>query len=79
MSSDQFHLVRDYLLRCHRIEAAARRGLGHDIATAMAAIVGAPAAGTMDPELYLVCVASAYQQRFCPQVFDAVRLNRGSR
>jgi uncharacterized RDD family membrane protein YckC len=69
MTSAQFRLVRDYLLRCPRLLPAARGPLAEEVARAVSMICGPPP-GPIGAEIYLICVASAYQQHFCPQVFE---------
>ncbi len=68
MTSDQFRLLRDFLLRCHQLTPDARGTLASDMATRITRIVGSPASFP-HPELYLNCLASAYQQRYCPHLF----------
>lgn len=63
VDSEQFLLVRNFLLRVSEMEAAARYGLAVRLATSISQIsTPTPPAG-VPPELYLVCVCSAYQTR----------------
>ena len=68
MSSEQYLVLRDFLLRCHQLSPGARNGLASDIATRITSIVGTP--GTVMPaESFINCVTSAYQQRYCAHLF----------
>lgn len=61
MSTREFTFLRDYLLRARELTPEARRDLGWLLVEHLVPVVGvAPPAG-MPPELFLNCVASAYQ------------------
>jgi uncharacterized RDD family membrane protein YckC len=60
---EQYRLVRSFLLRVNELDGPARWHMATRLADAARARVSpAPQAG-MSPEVYLVCVASAYQHR----------------
>jgi uncharacterized RDD family membrane protein YckC len=64
MTPKEFVFIRDYLLRVRQLTPAARAQLGDLLVGHTVSRVGlAPPVG-MPPELYLNCVASAYQLRY---------------
>jgi uncharacterized RDD family membrane protein YckC len=60
---EQYRLIRSYLLRVGELEAGARWHLAVRLADAVTRRVSPAPAYGVAPELYLVCVASAYQHR----------------
>ncbi len=63
VTSAQFQTVRSLLLRVRQLDAAARYQLALGVAQAISErATPAPPAG-IPPEYYLICVASAYQER----------------
>lgn len=63
VDSEQFLLVRNFLLRVQDLSAAARWTLAADLATALRERCSPPPPDGMGPELFLICVCSAYQMR----------------
>lgn len=64
LTTEQYGLIRSFLLRVNTLTPAARASLATSLADSVATRLGqAPPAG-MQAEHYLVSVASAYQQRF---------------
>lgn len=63
LDDEDFSLVREFLLRVQEMDPTARPALALDLATAVIARIGAGAPPAIDPETWLVCVASAYQLR----------------
>ena len=60
---EQYRLVRSFLLRVNELEGAARWHMATRMADAVRArVTPAPQSG-MSAEVYLVCIASAYQHR----------------
>jgi uncharacterized RDD family membrane protein YckC len=60
---EQYRLIRSFLLRVGELEAGARWHLAVRLADAASLRVSSPPAPGVPPELFLVCVASAYQHR----------------
>jgi uncharacterized RDD family membrane protein YckC len=58
-----FTLIRSFLLRVRTLGAPARRELALGLAEAVRRRIRHELPGPVDPELWLVCVASAYQLR----------------
>lgn len=63
LGSQHYRLVRAFLLRVHELEAAARWHLSVRLADAVRGVVEPAPPPGMPPEVYLVCVAAAYQER----------------
>ena len=63
VDSEQFLLIRNFLLRVADLEALARYALAVRLATAASALCTPPPPAGVPPEVYLVAVCSAYQQR----------------
>lgn len=63
IDSEQFVLVRNFLLRVADLETAARYSLAVRLATSVSAICSPAPPPGVPPELYLICVCSAYQAR----------------
>jgi hypothetical protein len=60
---EQYRLIRSFLLRVGELEAGARWHLSVRLAEAASQRVSPPPGRDVAPEVYLVCVASAYQYR----------------
>lgn len=63
LDDEDFTLVREFLLRVHELEPAARHELALQLAGAVLDRIGHVLPGVVDPQTWLVCVASAYQLR----------------
>ncbi len=63
LDDEDFSLVRELLLRVAQMEPTARYSLAVEIAEAVRARTGLALPGQIDPETWLVCIASAYQLR----------------
>lgn len=62
----QFGVVRSFLLRVHELSPEARSALALRLAQPLAAAMHQAVPTGVSPELFLVCVASAYQRRHQP-------------
>lgn len=63
LDDEDFTLVREFLLRAGELEPGARHALALELAGAVLARTGHVLPGVIDPQTWLVCVASAYQLR----------------
>jgi uncharacterized RDD family membrane protein YckC len=63
LRSEQYRLVRAFLLRVHELEPSARWQLSVRLANAVREMVEPAPPPGMSPEVFLVCVAAAYQTR----------------
>lgn len=63
VDSEQFLLVRNFLLRVQDLAGGARWALAVEMATALRERCSPPPPDGMGPELFLICVCSAYQVR----------------
>ena len=63
LDDEDFSLVRELLLRVAQMEPGARYSLAVEVAEALRVHTGLALPGRIDPETWLVCVASAYQLR----------------
>lgn len=63
LDDEDFSLIRSFLLRVDELDAASRAALAMSLAEGVRARIRHTLPGPVDPELWLVCVASAYQQR----------------
>lgn len=63
VDSGQFLLLRNFLLRVHELDAAARWSLSVELADRVRERCTPPPPVGMGPELFLICVCSAYQVR----------------
>ncbi|MFZ4519694.1 MAG: RDD family protein [Microthrixaceae bacterium] len=63
LDDEDFSLIRSFLLRVAELSPEARRERAMALATAVRARIDHDLPGAMDPELWLVCVASAHQLR----------------
>jgi uncharacterized RDD family membrane protein YckC len=63
LDDEDFSLVRELLLRVAQMEPAARYSLAIEVADAVRVRTGLALPGPIDPETWLVCIASAYQLR----------------
>ena len=61
VTSEQFLLLRNFLLRVGELDQAARVSLGHRLAGPLARACAAVVPPDLPTETFLVCVASAYQ------------------
>ena len=61
LTSQEFAFLRDYLLRVRELTPAARYELGIHLVQRLVPLVGTSPPPTMPPELFINCVASAYQ------------------
>jgi uncharacterized RDD family membrane protein YckC len=63
LTAEQYGLIRSFLLRTPQLSPAARWHLAQRLAGPVAALLHHTAPPQATPELFLVCVASAYQRR----------------
>jgi hypothetical protein len=63
LDEEDFSLIRSFLLRVTELSPGARRDRAMALAEGVRARIGHTLPGAIDPELFLVCVASAFQQR----------------
>jgi uncharacterized RDD family membrane protein YckC len=63
LDEEDFSLIRAFLLRVHELAPAARRDLAMGLAEGVRRRIRHALPMQMDPELFLVCVASAFQHR----------------
>ena len=63
LDEEDFSLIRSFLLRVTELSPGARRDQAMALAEGVRARIGHTLPGAIDPELFLVCVASAFQQR----------------
>jgi uncharacterized RDD family membrane protein YckC len=63
MTDEQYTVVRDFLLRAHTYDAAARFGLAADLATKVEAVVRVQRPSAWQAEPYLLCVMARYQRQ----------------
>lgn len=61
LQDDDFVLIRDFLLRVKEFSDDARNSLALSLAESIQRRIQAPLPGNIAPELWLICVASAYQ------------------
>lgn len=61
LRDDDFVLIRDFLLRVKEFSEQARNSLALSLAESIQRRIQAPLPGNIAPELWLICVASAYQ------------------
>lgn len=73
LDDEDFSLIRSFLLRVGRLGPDARRELAMSLAEGVRARIGHTLPASVDPELWLVCVASAYQWREGNLLSDAAR------
>lgn len=66
MTSEQYTLLRGFLLRAHEMRPAARYALAADLAARVARSLGHEGPGRAHPEAYLLCVVARYQRRNFP-------------
>jgi uncharacterized RDD family membrane protein YckC len=64
MSHDEYQTIRSFLLRAPSIKGESRNSLGVQLANRMAARLHTQPPSWMNAEVFLIGVASAYQQRF---------------
>lgn len=63
MRDEDFSLVREFLLRTTDMDPHRRQALAVELATSVREQIGHSLPGQIDAELWLICVASAYQLR----------------
>jgi uncharacterized RDD family membrane protein YckC len=63
VTTSQYELIRAYLLRIGDFSASARQALAIRLAGPMARQLGVAIPANVGPELFVACVAAAYQQR----------------
>jgi uncharacterized RDD family membrane protein YckC len=63
LSAERYEVLRSFLTRVDELAPAARRHLAARLTAPIAAIVGQGPPASMHPEVFLVSVAAAYQQR----------------
>lgn len=68
LTSQEFAFIRDFLLRTRELTPAARYELGIQLVQRLVPLVATSPPATMPPELFINCVASAYQLKH----FDGV-------
>jgi uncharacterized RDD family membrane protein YckC len=62
MTSDQYGLVRNFLLRAHRLAPNARAHLAIRLANPLSQVLRHTPPPNLHPELFLVCVVAAWQR-----------------
>jgi uncharacterized RDD family membrane protein YckC len=62
MTSDQYGLVRNFLLRAHHLSPGARAHLAVRLANPLSQLLRHKPPSNLHPELFLVCVAAAWQR-----------------
>ncbi|CAN5555651.1 hypothetical protein BH10ACT3_BH10ACT3_14700 [soil metagenome] len=73
LDDEDFTLIREFLLRVKEFAPAARTELATNLAESTRARIRHTLPGAIDPELWLVCVASAYQLRRGGLLADAAQ------
>lgn len=63
LSSEDLVVIRDYLLRAPQLDDSARQRLGLELSRRVADLIGVPRPPHVDPQTWLVCVASADQHQ----------------
>jgi uncharacterized RDD family membrane protein YckC len=63
LTEEQYGVVRGFLARVFQVTPAARAALASRLAARVVESTGQPVPSAMHPEVYLACVASAYQRR----------------
>jgi uncharacterized RDD family membrane protein YckC len=63
VTTEQYGIIRTFLMRAARLTPDARASLGDRLARAVAGRMNQPVPVWLHPELFLVCVAHAYQRR----------------
>jgi len=63
VTADQYELIRSFLLRVHQLTPAARTTLAFRLANPLARALGHTPPPHVVPEVFLVCLAAAYQLR----------------
>lgn len=63
LTPDQYGVIRSFLVRVFEVTPAARAALAERLAARVVERTGQPVPAAVHPELYLACVASAYQRR----------------
>ncbi len=63
LTPEQYGVVRSFLARVFQVTPAARAALAERLAARVVERTGQPVPAGVHPELYLACVAAAYQQR----------------
>lgn len=67
MKTEHYELVRRFLLRAHLLNQVARAQLAVKLANPLAKVLNHTPPQYVHPELFLVCVAAAWQQAHAPQ------------
>jgi len=63
LDEEDFSLVRSFLLRVDQLQGGARRSIALGLAEGVRVRIAHTPPAVIDPELFLVCVASAFQLR----------------
>jgi uncharacterized RDD family membrane protein YckC len=63
LTDEQYGVVRAVLVRSGELSVAARWQVATEVATAVAGRMRIPVPTQVDPEMFLLCVATAYQRR----------------
>ena len=63
VSTEQYGIIRTFLMRSARLTPDARASLGDRLARSVAWRMNQPVPAWLHPEVFLVCVAHAYQRR----------------
>ncbi|MEJ5256491.1 MAG: RDD family protein [Acidimicrobiales bacterium] len=63
LTQEQYGLIRSFLLRAHELTPPARSSLAARLATPVAQLLRHAPPPQVGPELFLACVAAAYQRR----------------
>jgi uncharacterized RDD family membrane protein YckC len=63
VSTEQYGIIRTFLMRAARLTPDARASLGDRLARSVSSRINQPVPGWLHPEVFLVCVAHAYQRR----------------
>lgn len=73
LDSEDLVVIRDYLLRARELSDGARFALGVELAQRVAGLIEVQPPPHVDPQMWLVCVASAHQLQPGGLLFDAER------
>lgn len=64
LTPEQYEVIRSFLIRVNQLSMQARRHLAVQLAGSTTRHLGHAVPPNLDPEIYLVCVVAAYQQRY---------------
>lgn len=73
LGDEDFVVVRDYLLRARQLAAGPRQELALELSDRIGSLIGVDRPIQIDPQIWLVCIASAHQMQPGGLLFDAAR------